>query len=70
MDCQYYPAGSKAYGYLGHLNICSIVQSTISMHSMLMLGGFGACPPRKFLKNKRSQIVFEAILESKYIHVI
>ena len=24
-----------------------IVQSTISMHSMLMLGGLGACPPEK-----------------------
>ena len=26
----------------------SIVQSTISMRSMLMLGGLGGCPPEKF----------------------
>ena len=67
---KYYPVGSKAYGYLGHLYICSIVQSTISMRSMLMLGGLGACPPRKILKNRCSEIESEAILESKYMHVI
>ena len=43
---KYYPPGSKAYG---HLKIHSIVQSTISMCCMLMLGGLGPCPPRKIL---------------------
>ena len=28
-----------------------VVQSTTSMQSMLKLGGLGACPPRKILKN-------------------
>ena len=38
-----------------------IVQSTISMQSMLMLGGLGACPPRKILKNRCSEIKFRSI---------
>ena len=28
--------------------LVSIVRSTISMQTMLMLGGLGACPPGKF----------------------
>ena len=35
------------------------------MHSMLMLESLGACP-RKFLKNRRSEIESEGILESKH----
>ena len=41
---KYYSSGSKAYG---HLKIHSIVQSTISLRSMLMLGGSGGMPPQK-----------------------
>ena len=36
------------------------------LRSMLMLGGFGDMPPRKFLKNRCSEIESEGILESKY----
>ena len=40
---------AKAHGYLGHLKIRSIMQSTISMRSMLMLGRSGGMPlPGKF----------------------
>ena len=35
-----------------------IVRRTISMHSMLMLGGSGGMPPRKILKNRFSEIEF------------
>ena len=38
-----------------------IVQSTISMQSMLMLGGSGGMPPRKCLKNMCSEIEFGSI---------
>ena len=40
------------------------MQSTISMRSMLILGGSGGMPPRKFLKNRCSAIDFGGILES------
>ena len=70
LGVKYYPSENKAYGYLGHLKIHSIVQSTISIHSMLMLGGRGACPIRNILKNRCSEIKSEVILESKYTHVI
>jgi len=36
----------------------SIVQSTISMRSMLMLGGSGGMSPRKILKIRCSEIEF------------
>ena len=39
------------------------MQSTISMRSVLMLGGLGACPPRKILKNRCSEIESGGILE-------
>ena len=40
------------HGKLGDTGIYCIVQSTISMHSMLMLGGPVACPPQEsFEKN-------------------
>ena len=42
----------------------AILQSTISMHSMLMLGVWGM-PPRKILKNRSSEIEFEGISESQ-----
>ena len=38
-----------------------IAQNTISMDSMLMLGGLGACPP----ENRCSEIEFGDICESK-----
>ena len=38
----------------------TIVQSTISMRSMLMLGGSRGMPPRKILKNRCSKIKFGA----------
>ena len=38
-----------------------IVQSTISMQSILMLGVSGGMPPRKFLKNTCSEIEFGSI---------
>ena len=44
-----------------HLQIRSMVRSTISMRSMLM-------PPENF--EKLMQIESEAILESKYMHLI
>ena len=34
------------------------VQNTPSMRSMLKLGGLGACPPRKILKNRYQKTVF------------
>ena len=37
----------------------------VSIHNILMLGGLGM-PPRKFLKNRYSEIESEGILESKY----
>ena len=46
-----------------------IVQSTIDMYSMLMLGGLGACPPRKFLKSRCCEIESEGILESTYLAI-
>jgi len=36
--------------------LIDVVQSTTSMQGMLLLGGLGACPPRKFLKIKCSEI--------------
>ena len=41
-------------------------RATTSMRSMLMLGGLGACPPRKFSKNGCSEIESEGISESNY----
>ena len=38
-----------------------IVQSTISMQDMLILGDLGACPPEKFLKNLYFEIEFGGI---------
>ena len=37
------------------------VQSTLSMRSMLLLGGSGGMPPRKILKNRCSEIASESI---------
>ena len=37
-------------GGLGTKGTEQSVRSTISMRSMLLLGGLGACPPRKILK--------------------
>ena len=34
---------------------------------MLMLGGSGGIPPRKFLKNRPSEIESEGISESNYL---
>ena len=64
----YYLPQSKVYDKLGKPRIRLIVQSTISMHSMLMLGRFGGMPPpRKILENRCSEIEFENISESKYL---
>ena len=38
--------------------ICSIVKSTISMQSMLMLGGSGGMPPQKNFEKRCSEIAF------------
>ena len=47
----YYLPERKAYDKLGEPGISSIVQSTISIHSMLMLGGSGGMPlPGKLWK--------------------
>ena len=46
----YYLPESKAYDKLGEPGICSIVQHTISMCSMLMLGGLGAYPSQENLE--------------------
>ena len=46
----YYVPESKGYDKLGKPGISSIVQSTISMHSILMLGDLGICSPRKFFE--------------------
>ena len=45
----YYPQ-SKVYDKLGKLRICFIVQSTISMHSMLIVGRSGGISLGKFRK--------------------
>ena len=39
------------------------MRNIISMHSMLMLGGSGGIPPRKFLKIRCSEIESGGILE-------
>ena len=41
------------------------VQSTPSMRSMLKLGGLGACPPRKILKNRYQKTGFGDISATK-----
>ena len=46
-----------------------VVQSTTSMRSMLLLGGLGACPPRKILKILCSEIESESILSYNYVIV-
>ena len=54
------------------------VQSTPSMQSMLKLGGSGACPPRKILKNRYQKTEFGDIsatkaplnVGQKYLHII
>ena len=64
----YYVPESKGYDKLGKPGISAIVQSTISMHSILMVGDLGICSPRKFLKNSCSEIEFEGISELKYLY--
>ena len=56
------------YMYTGpfYVIVRVILQSTISMHSILMLGSLGTCAPRKILKNRCSEIECESISESKY----
>ena len=46
----YYLPESKAYGKVGESGKCSIVQSTIGMCSMLMLGDLEAFPQENFEK--------------------
>ena len=41
--------------------LINIVRSTISMRSMLLLGGSGGMPPRKFLKIRYSEIDSDGI---------
>ena len=53
----YYPPGSKAYGKLGDPEIYFVVQSIISMYSMILLGGRGM----PSLKSRCSEIESEAI---------
>ena len=65
----YYLPESEAYDKLGEPGISSIVQSTISMHSMLMLEESGGMPPKKSLKNKHSEIEFEGISKLKYLYL-
>ena len=51
--------------------ICVTVRSTIScvnMHSILMLGGLGACRQENF-ENRCSEIESEGILESRYLAI-
>ena len=43
------------------LLVTNSVRSTLSMRSMLLLGGLGACPPRKILKNRCSEMASENI---------
>ena len=52
--------------YIVKVEPLAIVQSTISMRSMLMLGGSGGMPPRKILKNRYSEIESGGISESIY----
>ena len=59
----YYIPESEAYDKLGEPGI----MLHCAKHSMLMLGGLGACPPRIILKNKCSEIEFEGIAGSKYL---
>ena len=61
----YYVPESKEYDKLGEPGICSNVQSTIRMHSMLLLGRSGDMFPRKILNNRCFEIEFEGISESK-----
>ena len=46
-----------------------IVRSTISMHSMLMLGGSGGMPPRKIFEKRCSEIAFGGILSLKTVDI-
>ena len=46
----YYISEGKAYDKLGEPGIMLHLQSTISMHCMLMLGGLGAYPQENFGK--------------------
>ena len=57
---------NKAYDKLGEPGICSIVQSTISMCSMLMLEESGGMPSGKSLK--KGALRLEGISESKYLY--
>ena len=43
------------------MRLLNSVQSTLSMRSMLLLGGSGGMPPRKILKNRCSEIASESI---------
>ena len=51
-------------GNCSYVLLCEV--QSVSMHSMLMLGGSGGMAPRKCLKNRCSEIESEGILESKY----
>ena len=56
----YDPPGSKRLYVL----LCF---GTISMHSMLMLGGSGGMPPQKILKNRCSEIESEGLQSQNVI---
>ena len=64
---QTFPEGGSKSGMVTHKIsgslIVSYCASTISMRSMLMLGGSGGMPPRKILKNRCSEIESGGILE-------
>ena len=53
-----------SYMYLGSF----VVQSTTSMRSMLLLGGLGACPPRKFWKLHALRLHVRAFSDDKQVH--
>ena len=59
----YYIPESKAYDKLGEPGI----MLHCAKHNQLILGGSGAMPPRKIMKNRCSEIEFEAISGSKYL---
>jgi len=60
----YFKGGCCSYGCDYELGI---VQSTISMHSMLMLGDLGACPLRKCLKIDALRLNFGVFWTLSYV---
>ena len=53
------------------LLVTNSVRSTLSMRSMLLLGGLGACPPSKILKNRCSEMASENIfIKRKFFYFI